>query len=141
MMNKKLERNKGSNIKTDCNLPKGLVPVGPYTQMRRANGFIFVSGQIPIDPDTGKLIKGNFTKQARQVLENLKLLLKTEGSSLDCVVKINVFMRDLSNFARFNKIYKEYFNENSLPARTCVGASHLLRDVEIEIEAIATTLD
>jgi len=136
-MNKRQKENKESNAETGCNLPKGLAPVGPYAQMRRANKFIFISGQIPIDPETGKLIKGDFTKQAQQVLENLKLLLKAERSSIDCVVKINVFMKDLNNFLTFNEIYKEYFDKNSFPARTCVGTSDLLGDVEIEIDAVA----
>lgn len=138
-MNKKQEENKESNIETDCDFPKGLASVGPYVQTRKAKGFIFVSGQIPIHPDTGKLIKGDFTKQARRVLENLKLILKAKGSSIDRIVKVSVFLKDLNNFTTFNKIYGEYFDKDRLPARICVGVSNLLKGAEIEIEAIGIT--
>jgi len=122
--------------KANYNFLKGLSPIGPYAQVRKVKGFIFVSGQIPIDPNTGELVKGNFEKQARRVLENLKLILKAKGSSIDHIVKISVFLKDLNNFATFNKIYEEYFDKDPLPVRICVGVSDLLKGAEIEIDAI-----
>lgn len=122
--------------KANYNFLKGLSPIGPYAQVRKVKGFIFVSGQIPIDPNTGELVKGNFEKQARRVLENLKLLLETDGSSINHVVKFSVFLKDLNNFATFNKIYEEYFDKDPLPVRTCVGVPDLLKGAEIEIDAI-----
>jgi len=115
------------------NAPK---PIGPYSQGIMIDSLIFVSGQIPIDPKTNQVVKGDIKDQTRQVLENIKNILEAAGSSLDKVVKVTVFLKDLSLFNEFNQVYGEYFKGNP-PARTTVEVSNLPKGVLIEIEAIA----
>ena len=98
--------------------------------------MIFLSGQIPIDPETGDVVRGNIAEQTKQVLNNIQNILKAAGSDLNKVVKVTVFLKDLSLFDEFNKIYVEYFNEIA-PARTTVEVSNLPKGVLIEIDAIA----
>jgi 2-iminobutanoate/2-iminopropanoate deaminase len=112
------------------------LPGAPYSPCVKAGDLIFVSGQIPLDPDTGKLISGDFTAQARRCLENLKQLLEEAGSSMDAVVKTTVFLSDLNNFADFNKVYSEYFPSQP-PARSAVQVARLPLDAMVEIEAVA----
>ncbi len=114
----------------------GPPPVGPYSPGIVANGFLFVSGQIPLDPATGKLVTGSFERQVRQTLENLKSVVEAAGSTLDDVVKVTIFLRDLETFGELNDIYTEYFAE-SQPARATVQAARLPKDVDVEIDAIA----
>lgn len=111
-------------------------PIGPYSQAIRANGFVFVSGQIPIDPQTGLLVEGGIEAQTRQVLKNLSAILDAAGSEIGKVVKTTVFLADLEDFADFNRVYEEYFRE-AKPARATVQAARLPRDVAVEVEAIA----
>ncbi len=113
-------------------------PIGPYSQGVVAGCFLFVSGQIPIDPATGRLVTGSFEEQVRRVLENVKAIVEAAGASLKDVVKITVYLRDISRFEEFNKIYAEYFGEEP-PARVVVEVSRLPRDVDLEVEAIAYT--
>ena len=120
-------------IVTTKNAPS---PIGPYSQAIKAGNFLFVSGQIPIVPTTGDLVKSSFADQARQALENGKAIVAAGGSSLDQVVKVTIFLKDLGKFAEFNTIYGEYFG-TSKPARATVEVSKLPKDVEIEVEAIA----
>ncbi|MFN4218821.1 MAG: RidA family protein [Candidatus Bipolaricaulia bacterium] len=119
-------------IKTD----KAPAAIGPYSQAIVANGFVFVSGQIPLDPTTGQIVTGDIQTQARQCLENLKAILEASGSSMDKLVKVTVFAKDLQNFQAINQVYSEYFQENP-PARSFVEVSKLPRDAAIEIEGIA----
>lgn len=116
--------------------PNGPPAVGPYSPAVAAGGFLFVSGQIPIHPQTGELIKDNFESQVRQTLENLKCIVESSGLTLNDVVKATIFVTDLANFAELNRIYEEYFSE-SKPARACVQAAALPKGVDVEIEAIA----
>jgi 2-iminobutanoate/2-iminopropanoate deaminase len=111
-------------------------PIGPYSQAVRSNGFIFVSGQIPVRPDTGMVAGSDIESQARQVIQNLDAILKAAGSGLDKVVKTTVFLSNLDDFSRFNRIYEEYFRE-AKPARATVQVARLPREVLLEIEAIA----
>lgn len=111
-------------------------PVGPYSQAIKANGFLYVSGQIPLDPTTNTLKLGSFEEQTRLVLNNVKAVVEAGGSSLNQVVKVNIFLQDMERFAEFNTIYAEYFGEGK-PARACVEVSRLPKDVEVEVEAIA----
>lgn len=111
-------------------------PVGPYSQAVIAGDFIFTAGQIPIDPKTNQVVQGDIKEQTKQVLENLKAVLEASGATFDDVVKVTVYMRDLSEFSAMNEIYSEYF-KNSPPARTTVEVSRLPRDVKIEIDLIA----
>lgn len=110
--------------------------IGPYSQGMKIGDFIFTSGQIPINPESGELVT-DIKKATRQSLENLKGVLEAAGSSLDKVVKVSVFVKDMNDFALVNEIYAEYFNENP-PARSCVEVARLPKDAVIEIEAIAT---
>jgi 2-iminobutanoate/2-iminopropanoate deaminase len=113
------------------------VPIGPYSQAMRANGFVFVSGQIPICPDTGMVVTGEIEIQTHQVIKNLEAILHAAGSGLDRVVKTTVFLSNLDDFSGFNGVYAEYF-EKTKPARATVQVARLPKEVLLEIEAIAT---
>ena len=113
--------------------PKAL---GPYSQAIRAGGFIFCSGQIPIDPAAGAVVATTAADQTRQAITNLRNVLEAAGSGLDKVVKTTVFISDMNDFAAVNGVYAELFGDTK-PARSCVQAARLPKDVKIEIEAIA----
>jgi len=119
-------------VKTD-KAPKA---IGPYSQGIVANGFIFVSGQIPIIPATGELNVGTIEEQTRQVLLNLSAVLEAAGSSPADVVKATVFLQDMNDFSRMNAVYQEFFPA-PYPARAAVQVARLPRDVKVEIEAVA----
>lgn len=110
--------------------------IGPYSQAIKANGFIFASGQIPLDPATGQLIEGDIRAQTERVLNNVSAVLRAAGSSLDRVVKTTVFLADMNDFAAMNEVYAAYFG-SSRPARSTVQAARLPRDVQVEIEVVA----
>lgn len=115
---------------------KAPAAVGPYSQAMRAGNMLFVSGQIPFVPSTMKLVSQDIKAQTRQSLENVKAILEEAGASLDDVVKVGVFIKDMNEFAAINEVYSEYFNKNK-PARACVEVARLPLDVKIEIEVIA----
>jgi 2-iminobutanoate/2-iminopropanoate deaminase len=116
--------------------PHAPAAIGPYSQAVVANGFAFLSGQIPLDPVTGQLITGDIAAQTERVLENLKAVLESCGSSLNKVVKTTVYLKDMGEFTRMNEVYASYFPENP-PARATVEAARLPRDVRVEIDCIA----
>jgi len=111
-------------------------PVGPYAQAVKAGGWLYVSGQIPIDPRTGELVKGPFELQVRTVLDNIARILEAGQSSLAGVIKVTIFLTDMSLFEQFNTIYTEYFGAFH-PARSCVAVHRLPKDAPVEIEAVA----
>ncbi|MCE4603316.1 MAG: RidA family protein [Desulfurococcales archaeon] len=111
-------------------------PVGPYSQGVVAGGWLFVSGQIPLDPETGEMVEGGFKEKARRVLENLKAVVEAAGGSLEDVVKVTVYLADISRFPEFNEVYQEYFQDNK-PARVVIQAAALPKGAEVEIEAVA----
>jgi len=115
------------------NAPK---PVGPYSQAVIANGFVFASGQIPLDPSTGELTRGPVGDQTRRVLENLKAVLEAAGSSLDKVVKTTVFLGDMGDFGAMNEVYATFFPKDP-PARSTVQAAALPKNAGVEIDLIA----
>ena len=115
------------------NAPKAL---GPYSQAIKANGMIYCSGQIPIDPAVNAVTAETIEDQTKQVITNLKNVLEKAGSSLSKVVKTTVFISDMNEFARLNAVYAELFGDTK-PARSCVQVARLPKDVKIEIEAIA----
>jgi 2-iminobutanoate/2-iminopropanoate deaminase len=121
-------------IRTD-KAPKA---IGPYSQGIKANGFVFCSGQIPTNPETGELVSGSITEQTRQVLSNLKAVLEQAGSRMEKVVKVTVFLRDMNDFSEMNEEYAKWFS-NDPPARAAVQVARLPKDVGIEIQAIAVT--
>jgi 2-iminobutanoate/2-iminopropanoate deaminase len=110
--------------------------IGPYSQAIKANGFIFASGQIPLDPATMQIVEGGVEEQTERVLDNLKAVLESAGSSLDRVVKTTVYLADMSEFAAMNEIYARYFGSTK-PARATVQVARLPRDVKVEIDAVA----
>lgn len=111
-------------------------PVGPYSQAIIAGGFIFISGQIPLDPATGKLIEGSFEEKARRVMDNIKAILEAAGASMDDIVKVTVYLKNIKLFADFNRVYAEYF-KGPPPARVVVEVSNLPLNADLEVEAIA----
>ena len=115
---------------------RGPKAIGPYSQAIKANGLIFISGQISIDPRTQQLIEGDVTKQTERVMENLKGIVEAAGSSLDKTLKTTVFLADMGDFAAMNEVYGRYFTQ-APPARATVQVARLPRDVRVEIELIA----
>ena len=111
-------------------------PIGPYSQAVRANGFLFVSGQIPVRPDTGQAVEGGIAAQTHQVMKNLAAILEAAGAGLEKVAKTTVFLSNLDDFSEFNQVYAEYFKDVK-PARATVQVSRLPKEVLVEIEAIA----
>lgn len=110
--------------------------IGPYSQAIKANGMVFCSGQIPIDPATGEFVSDNVSEQTEQVLKNLTAVLEAAGTDLSGVVKTTVFLADMSDFVEMNEVYARFFGENK-PARATVQAARLPRDAKVEIECIA----
>jgi len=114
-------------------------PIGPYSQgilVENFNKILFVSGQIPINPKNGELIKGGIEEQATRAIENLIAVLETAGMTADNIVKVNVYLDDIKDFEKFNRVYEKYFRY-SKPARAVVQVTKLPKEVKIEIEAIA----
>jgi len=111
-------------------------PVGPYSQSVKAGNLLYISGQLPIDPSSGQLTGDEITEQTRQCLENLKSILTAAGSDLEDVLKVSVFLKDLSDFNAMNKTYAQFFYAEQ-PARCCVQVAKLPLDARVEIEAIA----
>ena len=110
--------------------------IGPYSQAVRCAGFVFLSGQIPLDPATGELVAGGFADQARRALENLDAVLKAAGCGRTSVVKATAYLTDLARFKEFNEAYAEFFGEHR-PARAVVGVASLPRGAQVEVEAVA----
>ena len=110
--------------------------IGPYSQAVRFDNLLFVSGQIPIEPKSGEILKGNIKEQTKQILENLNTILTTGGSSLNNVLRTTIFLTNLKDYAAVNEMYAQFFEE-SQPARSTVQVSKLPMDVQIEIDAIA----
>lgn len=111
--------------------------IGPYVQGKIVGNLLFASGQIPLDPNSGVLVEGEIKEQARQALLNVKALVEAAGSDLKHVVKTTCFLKDIADFAEFNSVYAEFFNEEA-PARSCVGGIDLPKGALCEIEVIAS---
>ena len=120
------------------NTDKSPAAIGPYSQGIKTNCFLFVSGQVPIDPNTGEVVGGTIKDQTARVIENLKAILEKAGLTLDNVVKTTVFIKDMNEFSNINEVYASYFTKTK-PARSCVEVARLPKDVGIEMEAIAVT--
>ncbi len=116
------------------NAPKA---IGPYSAALRAGQLLFVSGQVPLDPDTGMMIEGDIGTQTRRVLQNIGALLESAGLSMQHVVRTTVFLADMNDFAPMNETYRTFFAE-PYPARSTVQAARLPRDARIEIDVIAS---
>ena len=125
------------NNKTVISTSDAPSAIGPYSQAIRVGDLLFVSGQIPLDPSTGKLIEQTDIKaQTHRVLQNLSAILRAAGGSIDNVVRTTVFLRNMSDFADMNSVYAEYFR-TAPPARSTIEAARLPRDVSVEIDCIA----
>jgi 2-iminobutanoate/2-iminopropanoate deaminase len=127
------ETTRQTEIRTD----DAPAPVGPYSQAIRHGDLVFVSGQIPLDPKTGKIVGGEIEDETRQVLANLKAVLEASGASLASVIKATVYLTDMSLFPRVNVIYAESFDSDPAPARATVEVSALPLGAHVEIDAIA----
>ncbi|MBN2762910.1 MAG: RidA family protein [Bacteroidales bacterium] len=122
-------------MKKNISTTEAPAAIGPYSQAIEANGMLFLSGQIPMDPGTGEIVAGDISVQTEQVIRNLTAVLKAAGYTLDDVVKTTCFLSDMNEFKQFNDVYARYFTEK--PARATIEVSRLPRDVKVEIEAIA----
>ncbi len=123
-------------MKKEIGTEKAPQGVGPFSQAIEANGFVFASGQIALDPKTGELSSGSIEEQTRLVLDNLKAVFEAAETSLDNVVKCNVYLQDMGDYNGMNAVYKEFFH-SPFPARAAVQVARLPRDVKVEIEAVA----
>ncbi len=110
--------------------------IGPYEQALKLDGWVFTSGQIPLDPKTGAMVEGGIGAQTRQVLENLRGVLEAAGSSMGRVVKTTVYMTNLADFQKMNEVYAEYFPQDK-PVRSTVGVASLPRGALVEIDVVA----
>ena len=115
---------------------KGPKAIGPYSQAIKAGGFVFISGQVALNPATGQLVEGDVGRQTARVLENLKAIAEAAGSSLDRAVRATVFLKDMNDFTAMNEVYARYFPKNP-PARSTVEVARLPRDVRVEIDLMA----
>ena len=127
---------RSKTMKKQVQTDKAPKAIGPYSQGIIANGFVFCSGQIPIDPATSELNTGTIEEQTRQVLKNVSAVLEAAGSSLDEAVRVTVFLQDMNDFAKMNAVYGEFFKAPN-PARAAFQVARLPRDAKVEIEAIA----
>lgn len=125
------------NAREVVNSPEAPSPVGPYNQAIKYNGVLYLSGQIAIDQQTGTLKMDTIEEETHQVLKNIGYVLKKAGIGYESIIKCSVFVSDINNYARINKVYAEYFNEDSAPARELVEVANLPKNVNIEISAIA----
>ena len=119
-------------IKTD----KAPAAVGPYSQAIEVDGFIFTSGQLPIDPETGELVQGDIKEATKRSLDNVVAILEEAGSSLENIIKVTIFLDDINDFGQVNEVYGEYFSDHK-PARSCIEVAKIPLDGDIEIEVIA----
>lgn len=111
--------------------------IGPYSQAAAANGFVYCSGQIPLDPVSGELVGGSIGDQTRRCVQNLEAVLTAAGSGLDRIVKTTIYVTDMGNFAEVNEAYGSFFTSDP-PARATVGVASLPKGAEVEIECVAT---
>lgn len=124
-------------MKKIINTDKAPAPIGPYNQSVLAGNTLYISGQIALHPETGKLVQDSIERETKQVLENLKAILEASEMSLDNVVKTSIFISDMSLFGEINSHYSEYFDPETAPARETVAVKELPKSVNVEISAIA----
>jgi len=120
------------------NTDQAPAPVGPYNQSIAANGTLYVSGQVAIDPSTGEMLQESIEVETKQVMHNIGAILKVAGLNFDSILMCNVFVSDMNNYARINAVYAEFFNAETAPARMLAEVSGLPKDANVEISVIAT---
>ncbi len=125
-------------MKKIINTPNAPAPIGPYNQAVLSNNVLYVSGQIPLEPGSMKLIKGSLEDETTRVMQNLKAVLEAAHMTFENVVKTSIFLSDMNNFNTVNKIYGNYFKEETAPARETVEVANLPKFVRVEISMIAT---
>jgi 2-iminobutanoate/2-iminopropanoate deaminase len=128
----------GPEMKQPVRTERAPKAIGPYSQGIKAGGFLFISGQIPIDPATGEIVQGDTAAQTDRVLHNIRNIIEDSGATLHDVVKTTIYLADMDDFAAVNEVYARYFDSEP-PARATVQVSRLPKDVRVEIEAIAWT--
>jgi 2-iminobutanoate/2-iminopropanoate deaminase len=124
-------------MKSAINTPDAPLPIGPYNQSIVAGGMLYISGQIPIDPATGEMVKDNIEHETAQVLRNISAILQAAGLGLEDVVKCSVFVKNIDDFGRINEVYSGFFDGTVAPARELVEVVRLPKNANIEISAIA----
>lgn len=115
---------------------KAPAAIGPYSQAIKANGFIYVSGQLPIDMESGEMVRGDIKKATKASLSNVLEIVKSGEGKLEDIVKVNVYVKDMDDFSQVNEVYADFFEDHK-PARACVEIARLPQDASIEIEAVA----
>jgi len=123
-------------MKNPVNTDRGPKPIGPYSQAIKANGFVYLSGQVALDPKTGEMVGSDIRQQTERVFENIKGILEASGANLHHVIKTTVFLKDMNDFSAMNEVYARYFT-SAPPARSTVQVSRLPKDALVEIEVIA----
>lgn len=116
--------------------PRAPAAIGPYSQGVRAGGFIFISGQIPLDPASGEIVEGDISHQADRVMRNIRAILDDSGATMEDIVKTTIFLADMNDFSAVNEVYGRYFSSEP-PARATIQVARLPKDVRVEIEATA----
>ncbi|CAI8503174.1 unnamed protein product [Hanseniaspora opuntiae] len=139
MMSRSLSPKRFSSTLKAFNTPLAPPPAASYSQAMKVNNLIYVSGQIPLTPDN-KPVQGDIKVKAEQVISNINEILKEANSSLHHIVKVNIFLTDMSNFADFNSVYAKYFSEHK-PARSCVAVKELPLGMDLEVEVVAVEKD
>ena len=119
------------------NTSKAPKPIGAYNQAVVRNGFVFTSGQVPIDPNTGELVDGSFKERVRRVMNNLKFILEEAETNFSNVTKFSVFLTDISNYSEVNEVFNEFIKDSDAPARSLIEVSSLPAGADIEIDCIA----
>lgn len=112
-------------------------PQGPFNHIVKAGGFLFITSQLSADLKTNKIIEGNIAEQTKKALENLKFLIESAGGKMEDIIKVSVYMKDIKDFDKMNDVYRKYFKEGQEPARVTVQAISPIKNIDIEIEAIA----
>lgn len=123
-------------LKQEIRTDRAPAAIGPYSQGIVSSPLVVTSGQLPLDPDTGDMVEGGIEAQAHQALRNLSALLESQGAGMQYVIKTTVFLKNMADFAAFNRVYAEYF-QSPYPARSCVAVTALPKDALVEVEAIA----
>lgn len=124
-------------MKTIIQTANAPAPIGPYNQAVLSGNTLYTSGQIALDPETGKLVMSSIESETTQVMENMKAVLEAAGMTFENVVKTSIFISDMNNFAKINSVYAQYFNEATAPARETVEVANLPKFVNVEISMIA----
>lgn len=124
-------------MKNTINTTKAPQAIGPYSQAVSINNLLFISGQIPMNPETGEIVSGGVDEETHQVMRNLKAILEEAGASFSTAIKTSIFLKNMDDFALVNEIYASYFEQGNYPARETVQVSKLPKDVNVEISMIA----